>query len=114
VAGFRLSQPAQADLASILSTSAARWGIEAGRRYARLLAAAMRQAARDPQGRATRDRSKPSPGLRSLHLRYVQFDKPRSKVGSPVHILFYRTIEPDFIEIVRVLHERMEPSRHLG
>jgi plasmid stabilization system protein ParE len=27
--------------------------------------------------------------------------------------MFYRIIRPDLVEIVRVLHERMEPSRHL-
>jgi len=31
-----------------------------------------------------------------------------------VHVLYYRTAAPGLIEIVRVLHERMEPSRHIG
>jgi toxin ParE1/3/4 len=30
-----------------------------------------------------------------------------------VHVLYYRVLAPGLIEIVRVLHERMEPSRHL-
>ena len=34
-------------------------------------------------------------------------------MARPVHILYYRIIQPGLIEIVRVLHERMEPSRHL-
>jgi plasmid stabilization system protein ParE len=29
-------------------------------------------------------------------------------------VLYYRVVTPDLIEIVRVLHERMEPSRHLS
>ena len=33
-------------------------------------------------------------------------------VGKPVHVILYRAVEPDLVEIVRVLHERMEPSRH--
>jgi len=32
----------------------------------------------------------------------------------PVHMLYYRVIQPGLVEIVRVLHERMEPSRHFG
>src|SRR5437016_421892 len=39
-------------------------------------------------------------------------ESPQMKVGRPVHILYYRKIQPGLIEIVRVLHERMEPSRH--
>jgi toxin ParE1/3/4 len=31
-----------------------------------------------------------------------------------VHVIFYRTVEPGLVEIVRVRHERMEPSRHVG
>jgi len=35
-------------------------------------------------------------------------------VKKPVHVLYYRAIQSGVIEIVRVLHERMEPSRHFG
>jgi len=34
-------------------------------------------------------------------------------VRRPVHVLYYRIAQKGVIEIVRVLHERMEPSRHL-
>jgi plasmid stabilization system protein ParE len=30
-----------------------------------------------------------------------------------VHVLYFRVIQPDLVEIVRVLHERMEPGRWL-
>jgi toxin ParE1/3/4 len=36
-----------------------------------------------------------------------------AKVRKPVHVLFYRVHESGLVEIVRVLHERMEPSRHI-
>jgi len=35
-------------------------------------------------------------------------------VASPVHMLFYRVAEPDVVEILRVLHERMEPRLHIA
>ena len=38
---------------------------------------------------------------------------PPTKVRRPVHVLYYRVAKKGVIEIVRVLHERMEPSRHL-
>jgi toxin ParE1/3/4 len=36
-----------------------------------------------------------------------------AKVRRPVHVIYYRLARDGVIEIVRVLHERMEPSRHL-
>jgi plasmid stabilization system protein ParE len=35
-------------------------------------------------------------------------------VKQPVHVNYYRVIRPGVIEIVRILHERMEPSGRLG
>jgi toxin ParE1/3/4 len=113
MARFRLSQLAQTDLAGILATSAERWGIEGRRRYAAMLAAAMRKVAADPEGPTTRARTELAPGLRSLHLQYARAEAAKAKVRRPVHILYYRAITPELIEIVRVLHERMDPSRHL-
>ena len=113
MARFRLSRPAQADLAHILATSAERWGIEARRRYALLIAAAMRKAAADPQGPATRERSEVLRGIRSLHLRHASADHPNNRVRAPVHVIYYRIVRSGMVEIVRVLHERMEPGQHL-
>jgi toxin ParE1/3/4 len=114
VARFRLSGQAKADLTHILATSAERWGIEGRRRYAALLAVAIRKVAADPEGPATRDRVELAPGIRSFNIRHARVDNPKAKVGRPVHILYYREIAPGLIEIVRVLHERMEPSRRVG
>ena len=114
MARFRLSRPAQADLAQILTTSETRWGIEASRRYSALLSAAILRVADDPGDPVTRDRSDLSPGIRSLHLRYVHDSDLASRVKAPVHVLYYRSVRPDLVEIVRVLHERMDPDRHFS
>jgi toxin ParE1/3/4 len=111
---FRLSPLAEADLAHILATSEERWGTAARRRYAALLAAAMRKAAADPDGPTTRNRRELSPGLRSFHARHARHEDPKAKVRRPVQVLYYRAVASDLIEVVRVLHERVEPSRHLG
>ena len=114
MARFRLSRPAQTDVARIFVASAERWGVDARRRYSATLAAAMCQVAAGPQGRTTRDRSELMPGIRSFHLRHARVDDPGSRVRRPVHVLYYRVIEPELIEIVRVLHERMEPTRQIS
>lgn len=111
---YRLTRSAKTDLAAILRTSEQRHGRDARIRYAALLIAAMRRAAADPRGAPTADRGELGPGLRSLHLRHSRGESHAARVASPVHVLYYRATEPGVVEIVRVLHERMEPSRHVG
>ena len=113
MAHLRLSGPAGADVAHILATSTERWGVEARRRYATILIAAVRKVAADPEGPATRERADLLPGVRSFHIRHARGHDLEVRVGRPVHVLYYRVIKPGLVEIVRVLHDRMEPSRHL-
>jgi toxin ParE1/3/4 len=35
-------------------------------------------------------------------------------VKHPPHVLYYRIVSPGFVEIVRILHDRMDPSLHLN
>jgi toxin ParE1/3/4 len=114
MARYRLSAPAKTDIASILRTSQTMHGIEARIRYRALLAAAMRRIAADPQGLSTMDRGELSAGVRCFHIRHSRNESREAPVGEPVHVIFYRALSPGLIEIVRVLHERMEPGRHIG
>ena len=113
MARYRLSGPAKADIAEALRTSETRHGSDARLRYRGLLAAALRRIAADPLGRSTSDRSEVLAGLCSFHIRHGRNDSLEAPVAAPVHVIFYRAIEPGLVEIVRVLHERMEPGRHV-
>jgi toxin ParE1/3/4 len=113
MARFRLARPAQIDLANILATSAERWGAEGRQRYAAVLADAIRQVAEEPEGRLTKKRSELRSRIRSFHVRYARRSRDTAKVRRPVHVLYYRVAQKGVIEIVRVLHEKMDPSRHL-
>jgi toxin ParE1/3/4 len=113
MARFRISSLARTDLAHILALSTERWGSDGRRRYAALLSAAMRKVAAEPDGSATRDRAGLFRGTRSFHLRHARVGDGNMRVGRPVHVLFFRVVRPGLVEIVRVLHERMDPSRHL-
>ena len=106
-----VSRSAQADLASILMTSLESWGESGRARYAALIAAAMRRTAAQPYGPLTRARPELMQGVRSFHIRHLRY---KHGVGAPVHVLYYRAASAGAIEIVRVLHERMDPQRHLG
>jgi toxin ParE1/3/4 len=47
-----------------------------------------------------------------MHLRGAR-GRAAEEVRQPVHVIYFRTVAADMIEIIRVLHERMEPARHL-
>jgi toxin ParE1/3/4 len=111
---YRLSRLAEIDFSRILTTSEERWGTQARRRYAAIILAAIRKIADDPTGPTTRDRVELSTGLRSFHIRNARSHDRDTDVKHPVHVLYYRAVGPDLIEIVRMLHERMEPSQHLS
>ena len=113
MARFRLARRAQADILNILTESATRWGIEARRRYEAVLSSAMHNVAANPEGSMTRSRANIGPELRSYHLRHARQEASGRRVRRPVHVLYYRVVAPGLVEIVRVLHERMEPSAHL-
>jgi toxin ParE1/3/4 len=113
MARFRLARPAQTDLANVLATSAERWGAEGRQRYAAVLVEAMRQVAAEPHGPLTKKRPDLRAGIRSFHVRYAPRSAEGAKVRRPVHVLYYRVAREGVIEIVRVLHEKMDPSRHL-
>jgi toxin ParE1/3/4 len=114
MARYRLSEPAKADVAAILATSEEHHGTEARIRYRACLTAAMRRVAADPDGHSTVDRAGLIPGTRSFHIRHSRNESRAAPVATPVHVLFYRVVGPGLVEIVRVLHERMEPMRHIG
>jgi toxin ParE1/3/4 len=90
------SARAEDDLRRLLATSRVMWGEEQRDAYAKRLATAMQELLLHPYlGRA---RDELSPGLRGL------------RAGS--HFISYQSDERT-VRIVRVLHERMDPSRHL-
>ena len=113
MARYRLTASARRDIGSILRTSEERHGRDPRTRYAALLLAALRRVAEHPQGRATYDRGDLRPGFRSFHIRHSRNESREAPVASPVHVIFYRVLQAGAVEIVRVLHERMEPGPHV-
>ena len=83
-------------------------------RYRGLLTAALRRIAETPNGVSTADRSEIFEGLRSHHIQHSRTQsREEPDIAEPVHVIFFRVPQPDLIDVVRVLHERMEPSLHM-
>lgn len=74
----------------------------------------MRRVAADPEGHSTVDRGELVPGVRSFHIRNSRDESWNVPVAYPVHLIYYRVVQSGTVEIVRVLHDRMEPRLHIG
>ena len=94
---FSLTKQALEDLRDIGRYTQARWGREQRRAYLSLLDGYFRALAENP-----------SQGQRcdEIRLGYRKFLAGR-------HVIYYRVQTSDAIEIVRVLHERMDVETHL-
>lgn len=112
---YGISAEARQDLADILVYFVQQFGPAARKRYQNLLVGGLNLIATDPYGPVSRARDELHEGLRSLHLAHAQRGIPsEQRVGQPRHVVFYRIAADDVIEIVRLLHDLMEPQEHLA
>lgn len=93
---YRLAPAAQRDLSLIWDFTEERWGVRQAESYLTEIRAAIERIAYDPgRGRACDE-------IREGYRRY--------SIGS--HLLFY-VESTDGVDVIRILHQRMDPTRHL-
>lgn len=95
-AEYRLSPEAQRDLEAIWLYTLEEWGLEQANRYTDELTHVFAQLAVSPQLGAACD--------------HIRNGYSRSRVGR--HVVYYRMTDYG-IAVIRILHDRMLPSRHL-
>lgn len=92
----RLTPAAQRDLSSIWDHTEERWDAGQAEKYVGEIRAAIERIAEDPaRGRSCDD-------IREGYRRY--------SIGS--HLLFY-VDRADGVDVIRILHQRMDPTRHV-
>jgi toxin ParE1/3/4 len=96
MSGYRLTPAAQRDLSSIWDHTEERWDIRQAETYLWEMRAAIERIASDPERGRTCDE------IREGYRRYG--------IGS--HLIFY-TARADGVDVIRILHQRMDPTRHL-
>lgn len=98
-AKFYFTRKAVEDLSSIWDYTAQEWSEAQADRYYRTLIAACRKIAENPvlYGR-----------------RYNEVAEDLYGCKTNRHIVFYRTVTDGRVEIVRILHERMDLRRQIG
>ena len=95
-AEYRLAPEAERDLEAIWLYTFEEWGLEQAHRYTDELTAAFALMAANPNIATAAD--------------HIRKGYRRSRVGR--HVIYFRSAEYG-ITVVRVLHDRMLPARHL-
>ncbi|QDP98193.1 type II toxin-antitoxin system RelE/ParE family toxin [Microlunatus elymi] len=93
---YRLTPAAVQDLSSIWDYTVERWDGGQAETYVNEIRAAVERLAESP------DRGRACDEIREGYRRYG--------IGS--HIIFY-VVNQDSVDVVRILHQRMDPTRHL-
>lgn len=96
MSGFVLTEKALNDLREIGRYTERTWGREQRNRYLLMLDQCFHNLAAAPQ--------------RGRDGRAIRADYRKYQAGK--HLIFYRILTPDQIEIVRVLHECMDVEHH--
>lgn len=110
----RLSELARADIAAILQASEDRHGVVAQQRYQALIALAVDRIADATRLQSAIERPELAEGIRCLHLRHIRTRDKDARVEAPVHSIYFQYVGADGVDILRVLHERMDPALHVG
>lgn len=101
----RLGAAAELDFANILRWTTEEFGARQSRRYRDTIVEAIGELANGPEVAGSRARDEIGRGLRTLHM------ARHGQRGS--HFLLYRAAPERTVEIVRILHDRMDLPRHL-
>jgi toxin ParE1/3/4 len=96
MSGYVLSPRAQADIDEIWEYTAERWDVSQADRYVLQITQTIENLARDPRRGRTCD--------------HIRVGYRRYPAGA--HVVFFRVVA-DGIDVVRVLHRRMDFERHL-
>jgi len=96
VSGYRLSPAAQRDLSSSWDYTASRWDENQAEAYVLDIRDAIARIAALPE------RGLPVDEIREGYRRY--------RIGS--HLIFF-VIRDGNVDVIRILHQRMDPTRHL-
>lgn len=101
----RLGAVAELDFASILVWTTENFGTRQARLYRQTILHAIGELANGPDIAGSKARDEILPGLRTLHI------ARHGRRGR--HLLLYRVGQGRIIEIGRILHDQMDPQRHL-
>jgi len=107
-----LAEKALSDIDDISVRTLEKHGLEAYDRYEHLIKVALRQLREDPKRIGVHETTK---GYWKYHLSWSKNDTTFGGriVRDPKHYIIFRVVADNVLEVVRVLHERMDFNRQL-
>ncbi len=109
---YRLTEAADDDIADVLRETMRQFGPLQREKYAALIERAIEMAAEAPERPGSRRRDDLAAGILSFHVEIAA-----RRRGAAVHVVYYLrgplNDGRDGVIVARLLHERMEPLRHL-
>jgi toxin ParE1/3/4 len=106
-AAHRLTRQADADLGGLLDWTLVNFGARQFRTYAPLMERAIEAVAREPERPGSSRRDELGSGIRTFHVGLMA-----QRHGATRHV--YRVANDGVVEIVRILHDAMDISRHMA
>lgn len=97
MSGIVLSPKAKADLSEVWDYTYSEWGVEQAEKYIRDLWSVMQEQAREL--------------TKSVDIGDVR--KGYRKVRSGSHVIFFKVTREGVVDVVRILHQKMDFDRHL-
>jgi len=112
---YAISPAAQEDIESILAWTHENFGERARLRYKSIIAQALNDVAEDPTRAGTQVRSEVDYQARTYHLRHSRrrVKDVAGTVKNPRHFILFRVQHGGVVEIVRLLHDRMDLTTQL-
>jgi toxin ParE1/3/4 len=111
-ARYRISPGADRDIEQILRETVRNFGTHQRRIYATLMEQTFGLLAGEPERPGSKARDDLGSGLRSFHVGHAA-----QRLTAASHVVFYEVADMSDgrpgVVIIRVLHERMDPDRHL-
>jgi toxin ParE1/3/4 len=107
---YRLARAAESDLAQIAEYTVGAFGVAQANAYRQLMLTALNNIATEPMRLSSQSHDHISNGLRSYRVALAG-----KRISAASHMLWYRIeTSPQMVVVLRILHERMDPGRHLN
>jgi toxin ParE1/3/4 len=106
---------ARGDIASILAWTEKHFGPLTFKCYAKLIGTAIEQIAENPERTGSNPRPEIGENCRTYHLYFSRKSAGLAgdRIRQPRHLLLYRVIGPNIVEVGRVLHDSMDFQANL-
>jgi toxin ParE1/3/4 len=112
---YRLGRLAVADILGILTWSERQFGSTARIRYEALILASISDVVADPFRPGSQSRPELARDARTYHLAFSRRNVGAAvgAINRPRHLLVYRPVGDEILDIGRILHERMDLAQNL-